>query len=256
MSDGHRISRREFVVSAVAGSVLLACHPAAAAVQEAGDPARLQVRPSQPTERAEPGVHPLGLSGDRDGFLYVPPTYTPNRPAPLLVLMHGAGQSATEWSRAPLDQVFGSRRIVVVAPESRGTTWDFVRGGFGPDVRFIDKALGVAFRKCAIDPSKMALGGFSDGASYALSLGVTNGDFFSALMAFSPGYFSPSLPHGRPRIFISHGTSDQILNIDRASRVIVPRLKQQGYDVKYVEFDGRHTFTPAILNQAAEWFVG
>jgi hypothetical protein len=26
--------------------------------------------------------------------------------------------------------------------------------------------------------------------------------------------------------------------------------------VKYVEFYGRHTFTPAILNQAAEWFVG
>jgi phospholipase/carboxylesterase len=255
MIDDRSLSRREFVAAAAAAA-LVACRPAAATADVAADPARLEVRPSAPTERAEPGIHPLGIGGGRDGFLYVPPSYTPNRPARLVVLLHGAGQSATEWSRAPLDQVFGSRHIVVLAPESRDTTWDFVRGGYGPDVRFIDKALALTFRKCAIDPTAMALGGFSDGASYALSLGVTNGDFFSSLMAFSPGFFSPALPHGRPRIFISHGTSDQILPIDRASRVIVPRLEQQGYNVKYVEFEGRHMFTPAILNQAAEWFVG
>jgi phospholipase/carboxylesterase len=256
MSNERSISRREFVAAAAAAAALVACHPVGPATDAAEDPARLRARPSPPTERAEAGMHQLGLGGSRDGFLYVPPMYTPAKPAPLIVLLHGAGQDATEWSRAPLDQVFGTRGIVVLATESRGPTWDFVRGGFGPDVRFMDSALALTFRRCAIDPAKIALGGFSDGASYALSLGAANGDLFSALMAFSPGFFAPALPHGRPRIFISHGTRDQILPIDNASRVIVPRLQRQGYDVKYVEFDGRHTFTPAILDQAAGWFVG
>jgi phospholipase/carboxylesterase len=34
----------------------------------------------------------------------------------------------------------------------------------------------------------VALGGFSDGASYALSLDLTNGDLFASLIAFSPGF--------------------------------------------------------------------
>lgn len=39
----------------------------------------------------------------------------------------------------------------------------------------------------AIDPAHVAIGGFSDGASCALSLGLVNGDLFTHVMAFSPG---------------------------------------------------------------------
>ncbi len=63
-----------------------------------------------------------------------------------------------------------------------------LRGGFGPDVRFIDKALSKVFGSYRIDPSHLAVAGFSDGASYALSLGLPNGDLFSHIIAFSPGF--------------------------------------------------------------------
>jgi len=34
--------------------------------------------------------------------------------------------------------------------------------------------------------------GFSDGASYALSVGITNGDLFTHVIAFSPGFVAPA----------------------------------------------------------------
>ena len=83
--------------------------------------------------------------------------------------------------------------------------------------------------------------GFSDGASYALSLGIGNGDVFGHILAFSPGVMQPATAAGKPRIFISHGTADQTMPIDDTSRKFVPRLKALGYDVVYREFDGRHS---------------
>jgi len=85
---------------------------------------------------------------------------------------------------------------------------------------------------CNVDPKHLALGGFSDGASYALSLGMTNGDLFTALMAFSPGFSRPAANRGKPRIFVAHGRQDQILAIDATSRPIVRSLKKDGYDVE------------------------
>ena len=60
---------------------------------------------------------------------------------------------------------------------------------------------------------------------YALSLGIANGDVFPRVAAFSPGFVISAAAHGRPHFFVSHGRSDQILPIDRCSRVIVPRLQ-------------------------------
>jgi hypothetical protein len=56
-----------------------------------------------------------------------------------------------------------------------------------------------------VDPTRLAVGGFSDGTSYALSLGLTNGDLFSHVLAFSPGFAVPARRRGRPRLFLSHG---------------------------------------------------
>jgi phospholipase/carboxylesterase len=248
------ISRRDFLAGAGA-LVALGGLSGCTGAEGGEDASRLLSRPGTPTERAESGMHPLALGSDRDGFLYVPASYSPVKPAPLAVLLHGAGQSSRKWSSAPLDMLFGGRGIVVLGPDSRSTSWDIRNGGFGVDVQFIDAALALVFRRCAIDPTRIVLGGFSDGASYALSLGASNGDLFTALMAFSPGFFRPGPLHGKPRIFISHGTSDSILPIDETSRLLVPQLRKRGYDVTYVEFPGDHTVPEGIARSAVDWFM-
>jgi len=123
-------------------------------------------------------------------------------------------------------------------------------------VRFIDQALIRVFAQRHVDPRKIAVCGFSDGASYALGLGLSNGDLFREVMAFSPGFVPSGVePTGTPRIFISHGTKDQILPIDTCSRRLVPQLKQAGYEVKFQEFDGPHAMPAEIARGAIEWFL-
>lgn len=214
-------------------------------------------KPEQPAAAAQygPGLYPLGLSAGRDGLIFVPASYTPTHPLPLALMLHGAGGNAYS-GLAPLDDLPEKVGLIVVAPDAREGTWDVIMGGYGPDVRFINRALEQTFARYAVDPAYLAIGGFSDGASYALSLGLTNGDLFGDIIAFSPGFMSPAAPRDQPRIFISHGTRDAVLSIDHTSRRLVPRLRREGYSVRYEEFDGIHTVPPRIAREAVTWFTG
>jgi phospholipase/carboxylesterase len=146
--------------------------------------------------------------------------------------------------------------MVILAPDSRERTWDAIRGPFGPDVAFLDQALAKVFAQVAIDPKRVAIGGFSDGASYAISLGLQNGDLFTHVAAFSPGFFVGNQRRGRPTFYVSHGKRDEILPIDSTSRRLVPALKTAGYDVRYREFNGPHTVPPLIAREAFAWIAG
>lgn len=95
--------------------------------------------------------------------------------------------------------------------------------------------------------------GFSDGASYALSLGIANGDVFDSVVAFSPGFSAAQVRNGRPRFFVSHGRQDQVLPIDRCSRRLLPELRRNGYDVAYAEFVGGYVVPQEIKQSAIDW---
>ena len=194
----------------------------------------------------------LGLATGRDATLQLPSVSSGL--LPLLVLLHGAGQSGATMLRR-IGAAADEAGVAVLAPDSRGTTWDAIREAFGDDVTFIDRALEHVFARVSIDPARVAVGGFSDGASYALSLGLANGDLFPRVLAFSPGFVISATVHGHPRFFVSHGTSDQILPIDECSRVLVPRLRSMGYDVTFREFDGRHEVPPDVAREGLRWMA-
>ncbi len=136
-------------------------------------------------------------------------------------MLHGAGGSAQDVvaNSSPLSD---ATNTIILGVDSRGSSWDILRGRYGPDIAFIDRALDWAFARCAVDPTRLAIGGFSDGASYGLSVGLANGDLFTHILAFSPGFMVPPTLVGKPRIFISHGTQDRVLEIDSTSRSFVP----------------------------------
>jgi phospholipase/carboxylesterase len=223
--------------------------------KEAQTEARLRARPLRVTGSAPVGLQPLMLGAARDSYLYVPTTYRADRPAPLVLLLHGAGGHARQGLDL-LRSLADAAGLLLLAPASRDHTWDLlVDRRYGPDAAMIDRALEHMFSRYAIDPAHLAIGGFSDGASYALSLGITNGDLFTHVIAFSPGFVAPAGHTGSPRVFVSHGTRDGVLPIDRCSRRIVPELERGGYDVLYREFDGGHTILPEIASEAVGWFT-
>lgn len=212
-------------------------------------------RPSLPTEAgAASGLHPLGLERQRDGLIYVPKDYQLNTQVPLVLMLHGAGGDAEGALRilAGLADTYG---LLLLAVESRGRTWDVIIGDYGPDIAAMDRALTQTFSRYAIEPSRVAIAGFSDGASYALSVGITNGDLFTHVIAFSPGFMAPATQRGKPHIFISHGTQDPVLPIDRCSRRIVPQLQQAHYATRYQEFNGGHTVPADISREAMTWLI-
>jgi phospholipase/carboxylesterase len=213
---------------------------------------RLSTRPS-PAPRNRPlpaGVHSLDLGRGADTLLAVPPGAP--EPRPLLVFFHGAGGTGAQ-SLAAVGGLMTGRGVLLLATSAVDRTWDLLVGGLGPDVAVLDAALAEVAVRAAV--SRTAVGGFSDGASYALSLGVANGDLFDAVLAFSPGFVAPAGREGRPRIWISHGTHDRVLPVDRCGRRVARDLSAAGYDVTYEEFDGGHVVPPGLVPGALDWWL-
>jgi predicted esterase len=185
----------------------------------------------------------------------VPKSADPDQAAPLMVYLHGAGGSEQQGIKK-LSSLADESGFLVLSPASQGGTWDAIQDGYGPDVRTIDQALTRAFALRRVDERRIALSGFSDGASYALGLGLSNGDLFGSVLAFSPGFIpAGSKWSGKPRIFVSHGRQDSILPIASCSRRLVPELTQTGYVVMYREFDGPHMVPRKIAKEAIAWFL-
>jgi phospholipase/carboxylesterase len=231
-----RLTRRALL--GLAGAALLAaCAPA---------PTRsthLAARPSGRTTQPPAGHRELGLAA-RDAYLYVPAS-APS-PAPLVVWLHGAGGSGREIDA--LVAHADALGAIVLAPGSRGPTWGVVSRREAADLEFLDRALDEVFMTCAIDPRRIALAGFSDGASAALCWGLVNGDLFGAIAAFSPGMLRiAGAVEGRPRIFVSHGTRDPIFPIERSGRPVADTLRRAGYAVELREFDAGHTVPADVL---------
>ena len=239
-------SRRVFLATAAASC---ACG--------GGNEVRLRSRVRAPQGPA-PGVggRGLGIRKTRDAQLYVPASLAETgKPAPLLVYLHGAGGSEQQGIKR-LSEFADTLGFLLLSPASEGRTWDAIRDGYGADVRALDAALTKVFEQCGVDAKRVGVCGFSDGASYALGLGLANGELFQSVMAFSPGFIPPPFsPQGKPRVFVSHGTADEILPIDTCSRILVPDLKRRGYQVTYREFDGPHAVPKEISEEALRWFV-
>ncbi len=253
------VSRRDFLVAglgALATPLLPGCRLLPSETQQPPvTSARLTARPGTPTATPTLGLSQLGLALHRDGALYVPTGYTPENSAPLFVALLGAGGSSTDWQNFVTRAE--ARGMVLLMPESRASTWDLLGPGFEADRAFVDLALAYTFERCRIDPSRIALGGFSDGASCALSLGLTNGDLFTNLVAYSPGMIVLNSQRiEMPNVFISHGTLDSVIPESISKDGLVPYLQTLGYEVLFQEFEGGHEVPAAVAEASLDWFLG
>jgi predicted esterase len=202
-------------------------------------------------DSCSPGVHELTLGNGQAAQMHV----TPGGGArALIVALHGAGGTpagALEAFQGGWDEP----DLVLIAPASKGQTWSILRSEQDLDLESVNLALAEAYERCTIDRRRIAVGGFSDGATYALTLGVSNGDLFPAVIAFSPGGIVAGEQRGVPRFFVSHGTRDSVLPIATAGDAVVRKLRQAGYPVTYRRFRGDHEVSTATSKAAVRWFL-
>ncbi|MEN3274783.1 MAG: phospholipase/carboxylesterase [Massilia sp.] len=208
-----------------------------------------------PISPAAAGLQKLEVGSPRDSYIYVPEGYRPDQPMPLVLLLHGAGGHAHDGMRIML-HLADKAGLILAAPASHASTWDIIaRRSYGKDLALVDRTLEHVFQHYAIDTTRLGIGGFSDGASYALTVGLANGDLFTHVLAFSPGFIGPMEQQGAPEVFVSHGDADTVLPIDPCGRTIARQLRAAAYPLTFREFQGGHAIPPDIATDAVNWFL-
>jgi phospholipase/carboxylesterase len=214
---------------------------------------RITVPATQGGGACAPGEHALRLGQGRTARLRVTPGPRA-KPRGLILSFHGAGSSAAEGLFV-FRGAWNVPGLVLLAPAALGNTWSALHNEQDRDLETINRALAEAWRRCRIDRRRLAVGGFSDGATYALSIGLQNGGVFRSVLALSPGGLRDVERRGKPRVFIAHGRSDDVLPIAR-SDAAVRTLRSSGYPVTYRRFGGGHHVTDAISRAAVRWYLG
>ena len=202
--------------------------------------------------RCAPGEYALRLGNGRNARLRITPGSS-KRPRGLIVAFHGAGGSPREGLFV-FREAWDEPHLVLVAPEALGSTWSALHGP-DRDLETVNRALAETWERCRIDRRRVAVGGFSDGATHALSIGLQNGGIFRSVMALSPGRLLGVAHRGKPRVFIAHGTGDDVLPYTRSRQSIVPGLKASGYNVTFRSFAGGHEVPTSISRAAVRWYL-
>lgn len=192
--------------------------------------------------------------------LSVPRSYTYTTPLPLLVLLHGANENE-RGMLLQFDNYYKKTApdpCIIMCIKSQRDTWHLHR--LDLDSEHIDSQLRVVLKLFNVDRTRIGIGGFSDGATLALTLGQVNGDLFSHVLAFSPGQSlaNPTIiakQQKKAKIFIAHGIRDVVLPIDKCSRKIVPKLGEQRFEFLYHEFGEGHLMTQTTKERALQFFL-
>ncbi len=254
-------SRRKLLGGGVAAMA------AACATEGAGNESdgRLVARPSVVIEPG--GLRGVfRLNGWPRPLVFVPPDLDPAKAAPFVLVLHGGGSDA-EWTLNRMAGEAKTRGVILIAPDAEGYTWDVIRefrehrregspAKFGDDTGRVDASLELLFGQFNVDPAHAAIAGFSDGASYALSLGPQNQELFTHIMAFSPGGVAPFEDAARAKVFVSHGQEDPMLPFANTAEGIIPGFRARGFDVRFETFHGVHAFRDEEIGKAFDWFLG
>ena len=213
---------------------------------------RIRVPQPEGGGRCAPGEYALRLGNGRSARLRVTPGSS-ERPRGLILAFHGAGGSPREGLFV-FREAWDEPGLVLLAPGALGSTWSALHGT-DRDLETVNRALAETWGRCRIDRRRVAVGGFSDGATHALSIGLQNGGIFHSVMALSPGGLRAVAHRGRPRVFIAHGTGDDVLPYSRSRTSIVPGLRGSGYSVTFRSFAGGHEVPTSISGAAVRWYL-
>jgi poly(3-hydroxybutyrate) depolymerase len=201
--------------------------------------------------------HFMAVAGRRRTFYLFDPESDPS-PAPLLVLLHGSGQTAlnmlNEWVDPP------PAGVVLVAPDAASREqWELKTDG----PVFVREVVKDVSQRRAIDPARIYLFGHSGGAVYALTLAMLESQFFAAVAVHAgawrrPGEFTAlKLARRKIPVAIWVGDIDPLFPL-AAVRATGDALRAEGHpvEVTVLERHGhRYAHVASRVNRAAWEFL-
>ena len=226
------------------------------------DTLELRIRYRAPEVSDEPP--PTGFvhieEAQNSAYLLTPDEIDPERRYPLITVLHGAGRQDEILAKAFRDEP-ERRQALFLIPRSTLPTWDLIASESRPDLDFFEYAYDLIWRRYPVDAERQAVMGYSDGASYGLSYGLSNPHIFTAVMAWAAGFkvldeqlITRALP--RPRVYLTYGTHDELFPFQHVALPMKADLEGRGYDVTFnVDEGGRHWPPSEFQPEALDWFL-
>lgn len=177
----------------------------------------------------------------------------PDNPQWLLMYFHSARADSGEGERL-LAEHCAREGIVLVCPTAIGERWDLRPGQDEGDLAMVEAVLAEVAEGLPMLRGRLALGGFGDGASFALSVGLANGDLIRAVVAFAPGYLRAGDFVGAPAVLLAHGLEDSVLPVSCSHR-IAETLEEREQPVSLMEFQGGHAVPAWVAAAAMSWLT-
>lgn len=198
----------------------------------------------------------------------------PENPAekpPLLVLMHGYGSNEEDLMslasqldrrffsasvRAPYSLAFGGYAWCKLSETESGLDFDMNEAKSSADR--VEKLIGELVEKYALDPARIYVMGFSQGAALSLILALNHPGKIAGAVVMSGKYPDPLIAPENPEqlkdmpIFVAHGLNDDVLPIGEG-HLIRDKLSLFPVALSYHEYLMGHTVSFESFYDIAGW---
>jgi polyhydroxybutyrate depolymerase len=157
--------------------------------------------------------------------IFVPPTYDPNKPIPIVVMLHG-DIAVSLRPYVPMEQATNGKAIVVYPYGAGGGGWDLSAPQNNYDYPFMEALRASLESNYCADKKRVFSYGVSNGAFFANMVACWRGTkIFNGIAAQSGGLYAPEgveavyddqgrfiCPSGPVPAIILHGTSDAVVS--------------------------------------------
>lgn len=172
--------------------------------------------------------------------LYVPSSYDGSKAYPLILFLHGSGETGTDGLKqakvglAPAIRKMKDFPFLALFPQSQKRTW---RAGSDDAVRAL-KILDEVRKGFKVDDTRLYLTGLSMGGFGTWSLAAAHPDKWAAIVPICGG----GDPRAAEKIkdlpcWCFHGDADKAVDV-KLSRDMIDALKKAGGNPRYTEYPG------------------
>jgi predicted peptidase len=192
--------------------------------------------------------------------IFVPHDYKGDKPVPLILFLHGAGQTGNDGKKQVSGIAAEIRRTektfpcIVVFPQAQKRGW---RAGTEEGKRAM-AILAEVEKRYKVDPKRVYLTGLSMGGFGTWSLAAAHPDKWAAIVPICGGG-DPKQAEKIKHIpcWCFHGDADPTVKVD-LSRNMIKALKAAGGEPKYTEYPGvgHNSWTRAYADKELyEWLL-
>jgi polyhydroxybutyrate depolymerase len=210
------------ILLALAVPALDGCIVAGLAVGVAANHVPGHINPCHKNDPSQSRCESLEFGGRKRTYRIYEPAKLAS-PAPLLVVLHGLtynGWGIEGQTRHDFDRLADQAGALVVYPDGVGQEWNDQRPQPNPagrhkidDIGFLRALVGALNQRYAIDPTRVFVAGFSNGAVMTLYLACDASDVFRGFVAVAGSLEQETANSCHPtprRVMLINGTSDML----------------------------------------------